>query len=147
MKILLDADGSPVRKYVVSIAEKHQIDLVIVSNIHHMIDEPYGDVVTVDDAHDQADHEIIKRTQKGDLVITQDYGLASLVLAKKAYAMHQDGWFFTHANIDHLLMTRHLNQKMRRARKRTKNMKKRKQETNDIFIKALERFLSNHGYT
>lgn len=145
MKILLDADGSPVRKYVVSIAEKWHVDLVIVSNIHHMIDEPYGDVITVDDARDQADHEIVKRTQKGDLVITQDYGLASLVLAKGAYAMHQDGWFFTHSNIDHLLMTRHLNQKIRRAGKRTKNMKKRKQEANTIFVEALVRFLDNHA--
>jgi uncharacterized protein YaiI (UPF0178 family) len=145
MTILLDADGSPVRKFVVEIAKKHNIDLIIVSNIHHMIEEPYGEIVTVDDAHDQADHEIVKRTKKGDLVITQDYGLASLILAKGAYAMHQDGWFFTHSNIDHLLMTRHLNQKMRRAGKRTKNMKKRKQETNTIFIQALERFLKDHG--
>ncbi|QWB99895.1 YaiI/YqxD family protein [Mycoplasmatota bacterium] len=141
MKILIDADASPVRKITRDLAEKFHIDLVIVCNIHHMIETDYGQVITVDAGNDVADHEIVRLTDKGDLVVTQDYGLASLVLLKGAYALHQDGWFYTSHNIDMLLLQRQIGQKMRRAKKRYGHTSKRKEVDDIKFKETLEKFL------
>ncbi|MGM0436327.1 MAG: YaiI/YqxD family protein [Bacillota bacterium] len=143
MKILLDADGSPVRDIVVELAKTYNVSLVMVSNIHHEINETYGTHIQVDSGADVADHEILKRTEEGDLVVTQDYGLASLVLGKKAYALHQDGWFYTDENIDMLLFQRHMGAKMRKANKRYGHTNKRKKEDNTRFKKVLEDLLED----
>jgi len=141
MKIIIDADASPVVPIVEEVAKEYQIDLMIVSDINHFIQSEYGEVITVDAGFDQADHEIIKRVNQGDLVITQDYGLASLVLLKGAYALHQDGWFYTEKNIDGLLLQRQIGQKMRKAKKRYKQMPKRTQSVDDQFKQTLIDFL------
>lgn len=143
MKILIDADGCPVRQITEEIAKEKQIPVVIVSNIHHQIKSDDALVITVDSGRDMADHEILKRTNKDDLVITQDYGLASLVLMKKAYALHQDGWFYTENNIDMLLLQRQIGQKMRQAKKRYKHIPKRKEEDDLLFSKTLRKFLDD----
>lgn len=141
MKILIDADASPVRMITTELAKAYNIDLIIVCNVHHMIQTNYGKVITVDAGSDVADHEIVRLTTKGDLVVTQDYGLASLILLKGGYALHQDGWFYTADNIDTLLLQRHLSQKMRKARKRNGHIKKRTESDNEKFKETLENFL------
>ena len=141
MKFIIDADASPVRKIVVRIAKKYQIELIMVSNVNHDIFEDYGKIITVDQGFDSADHKIVELTNPGDLVITQDYGLASLILSKKAFALHQDGWFFNKDNIDQLLMSRYLNQKLRKFNKKIKPIPKRKPVQNEMFEKALEQFI------
>ncbi len=143
MKIIIDADGSPVRKIVVRLAKHYDIPLIIISNVHHQIDEDYGEHVMVDAGHDVADHEIVKRTEAGDLVITQDYGLASLVLGKKADAIHQNGWFFTQENIDSLLLQRHLSQKMRKTTRRHGHIRKRKATDNEKFERVLTAYIKS----
>ncbi|MFP4287008.1 MAG: YaiI/YqxD family protein [Candidatus Izemoplasmataceae bacterium] len=144
MKIIIDADASPVRKIVVEIAKKYEIELIMVSNINHEIAESYGRVYTVDQGQDSADHLIVSLTNKNDLVVTQDYGLAALVLAKGAQAIHQDGWFFTNDNIDQLLMSRHLNQKLRKVNKRIKPIPKRQKKQDEEFKITLERYLKHY---
>jgi hypothetical protein len=143
MKILIDADGCPVRQITEEIAKEYHIPVVIVSNIHHQIKSDDALVITVDSGRDMADHEILKRTSKNDLIITQDYGLASLILMKNAYALHQDGWFYTENNIDMLLMQRQIGQKMRQAKKRYKHIPKRKEEDDLLFSKTLRKFLDD----
>ncbi len=144
MKILIDADGSPVRKIVVRLAKEFQIPLIIINNVNHQIEEDYGECIMVDSGHDVADHAIVARVQKGDLVVTQDYGLAALVLGKQGYALHQDGWMFTNDNIDRLLMRRHLAQQMRRAHKRPPVIKKRTKQQDAAFEKALLKFVQSN---
>ncbi len=141
MKILIDADASPVRSIVTELCKKYQLGLVIVCNVHHQIETDYGQVITVDSGRDMADHEIIKLTEKNDLIITQDYGLASLILLKKAYAMHHDGWFYTNDNIDMLLLQRQIGQKMRQAKKRHGHISKRKASDDLKFKEVLEKFI------
>lgn len=141
MKILIDADACPVRHIAVEIAKEYSIDVVIVSNINHMIDDEYAEIVTVDSGNDVADHEIIRRLDKGDIVITQDYGLASLVLLKRAFAIHHDGWFYTNDNIDTLLMQRQMSQKMRQARKRNSHIPKRTENDNIKFRQVFNNFI------
>lgn len=141
MKIIVDADASPVLDIVIELAKNQGIDLLIVSDLNHMIQSDYGEIKTVDTGQDQADHEIMSRTNKGDLVVTQDYGLASLVLLKSADVLHQNGWFYTHDNIDMLLMQRQLGQKMRKKTKRYSYIPKRTVENNQAFRSALNAWI------
>ncbi len=145
MKILLDADGSPVRKEVVNVASSYNIELIMISNVNHDIQESYGEVIQVDQGIDSADYKILSMTNKNDLVITQDYGLASLVLSKKAYAMHQDGWFFNENNIETLLSQRAMAQKARKSNIRLKGSKKREPSQNKTFENALKIFLKTRN--
>ncbi|WP_350343026.1 YaiI/YqxD family protein [Proteinivorax tanatarense] len=141
MKIIVDADGCPVRKEVVKLAKEFQVPLLLVKNIYHDINEDYGEILTVDANQDMADHVIVKHTNKGDIVVTQDYGLAALSLGKSAYVIHQDGWFFTNENIDGLLMKRHINQQMRKKQKKYTKTAKRKQKDNEAFEAKLRQFM------
>jgi uncharacterized protein YaiI (UPF0178 family) len=94
-------------------------------------------VVTVDKGADSADFAIARMVSRGDIVITQDYGLAAMVLARGADAIHQDGFFYTDENIDALLASRHISQKIRRAGGRTKGPRKRSREDDERFTSAL----------
>ena len=77
-----------------------------------------------------------------DVVVTQDFGLAAMVLGKGARVVNQNGFVYTDQNIEKLLMERHIGQKMRRSGARTKGPTKRKKEDNDrfeaVFIKLLD---------
>ena len=61
------------------------------------------------------DYKLISICHKGDIVVSQDYGVAAMALGKNAYAIHQSGKWYTNENIDQMLMERHLNKKARRA--------------------------------
>lgn len=141
MKILIDADASPVRNIVIDVAKKYEIKVIIVSNFNHRIVSDYAQVITVDEGRDVADHEIIKQTEKGDLVVTQDYGLASLILMKKADCLHQNGWFYTNENIDMLLMQRQISQKIRRSKQKNTHIPKRTKEDDLLFKEKLEKYI------
>lgn len=141
MKILIDADASPVRNIVIDVAKKYEIKVIIVSNFNHHIVSDYAQVITVDEGRDVADHEIIKQTEKGDLVVTQDYGLASLILMKKADCLHQNGWFYTNENIDMLLMQRQISQKIRRSKQKNTHIPKRTKDADLLFKENLEKYI------
>ena len=96
----------------------------------------------MDQGRDAADWAIISAVKKGDLVITQDYGLASLVLSRKAYGFHQNGWQYRDENIESLLMERYEAGKARRsARNRLKGPPKRDKKQNELFFQRLCAFL------
>ncbi|MBQ3568269.1 MAG: DUF188 domain-containing protein, partial [Anaerotignum sp.] len=102
--------------------------------------EDFITVITVDQGADSADLAIANRTQADDICITQDYGLASLLLAKKATVLHHNGFFYTQENIDRMLFERHLSREMRRQKKsRGSHVRKRTKEDDEIFLHALER--------
>jgi len=142
MTIIIDADGCPVRKEAVQLAKKYKLKATIVSDVNHMIKDNYADIVTVDKGYDAVDFKIIGLMNPGDLVVTQDYGLASLVLSKKGYAIDQNGMFYNSDNIDMLLLRRHVSKQVRKAGGKTKGPSKRKKEDTDNFIQALEKFLT-----
>jgi uncharacterized protein YaiI (UPF0178 family) len=143
MKILIDADASPVKNIIIDVAKKYKIKVIIVSNFNHNMVSDYAQIITVDEGKDMADHEIIKQTEKGDLVVTQDYGLASLILMKKADCLHQNGWFYTNDNIDMLLMQRQISQKIRRSKQKYTHIPKRTKEDDLLFKEKLEEYIKN----
>lgn len=143
--IIIDADGCPVRDLAVRYAKKYGLEALIVCDINHMIRDNYAKVITVDKGYDAVDFKIIGLMHSGDLVITQDYGLASLVLSKAGYAMDQNGMIYDESNIDMLLLRRHMSKQIRKSGGKTKGPSKRKREDDLQFSLALEKFIKENS--
>ena len=124
--ILIDADGCPVVDLTVRIGRAHGVPVKIL----------------FDKGADSVDFALVNRVQPGDIVITQDYGLASMCLARRARVLNQNGLEYTTQNIDGLLARRHENKKLLRAGKPPKGPAKRTKEQDEAFAKALEKTLS-----
>ncbi|HEX2927964.1 MAG TPA: YaiI/YqxD family protein [Ruminiclostridium sp.] len=137
MQILVDADACPVKNIIIRNARKYGIPVTMVIDTSHEIYDGYSTVITVDKARDSVDIKLINLVQKGDIVVTQDYGVAAMGLAKGARVLNQNGLVYTDKNIDRLLFERHLGQKVRRAGGRTGTMPKRTKENDEDFEKAL----------
>ncbi len=141
MKILIDADGCPVTYITVNEAKKRKIEVLVFSDTSHIFDIDGAESITVDKGSDSADFAIANKAEKGDLVITQDYGLASMCLAKGVYALRQDGVFYTEDNIDFLLAGRYEAKKALKSGTKIKGPKKRTEKEDEAYKKALLSFL------
>lgn len=137
MNILVDADACPVKHIIVRIAQSHDIPVVMVTDVAHVINDGYSTVVIVDTQADSVDFKLMGLLSRGDIVVTQDYGLAGMVLGKGACALNQNGLIYTNDNIDRLLMQRHINKEIRRTGKRIKGPTKRTKEDDVKFEQAL----------
>ena len=147
MKIMVDADACPVKDIIIKCAKKYELEIIMVCDVAHMLfyNEDFISVVTVDQGADSADLVIANRTSAGDICITQDYGLASLLLAKKATVLHHNGFFYTQESIDRMLFERHLSREMRRQkRSRGGHMRKRTKEDDEKFFDTLERAIQKN---
>jgi uncharacterized protein len=133
MRILVDADACPVKHEIVKIAKVYQIPVLLFFDTSHVYHDGYSEVITIDQGRDMVDFALINRVNPGDLVITQDYGVASMALAKQAHCINQNGLIYTPDNIDALLHSRYENQKLRSANIRVKGPKKRREEDNHHF--------------
>jgi hypothetical protein len=145
VKVYIDADASPVKDIVIEEATKRDYPVVLVTSISHfsMQEYPPGvETVYVDTGSEEADYRIMKLAGKGDIIITQDYGLASLALAKGCLVMHHKGFQYTNKNIDQLLQSRYLSAQARKAGKRTKGpkafTKEDKEKFRERFVQLLE---------
>lgn len=145
MKIIVDADACPVKDIIKKTAIEYSIPVIMVCDTSHVLNDDYCKVVTVDKFADSADIHLINLTRAGDLVITQDYGVAALAIGKKAYALSNNGMEFDDDNMDKLLFERFLGKKVRRAGKRTKGPAKRTEEDNKNFLSALIKILERIG--
>ena len=141
MTLLIDADGCPVVKQAVAAAMKYGAACCIVCDTAHEIRYDGVQTLVVDKGADSADFALAARVRPGDVVITQDYGLAAMCLARGARVLHQDGWAYTADNIDALLFSRHETRKLRAAGGRMKGPAKRKPEQDRAFAAALDRLL------
>ena len=141
MKIFIDADACPVTKEAVEIARMYNIECFIVCDTAHEIKTDYGKVLTVSQGSDSADYKIANTISKGDIAVTQDYGLAAVVLSRSAYAINQDGLVYDENNIDALLLSRYENGKIRRSGGRHKGPKKRTPDKTETFINNLSKLI------
>ena len=114
MKIFVDADACPVVR-IVEVAEKYRIDVTLLCDIESHLTSDYSEVIRLVQGADAVDYKLISICHKGDIVVSQDYGVAAMALGKGAYAIHQSGKWYTNENIDQMLMGRHLNKKARRV--------------------------------
>ncbi len=143
MKVFVDADACPVVHEVEVVAKKFKVPVCLLCDTNHVLQSQYSEVTVIGMGMDAVDFALINRCQKGDVVVTQDYGVAALALGKKAYAIHQSGKWYTDENIDQMLMERHIAKAARRASKKnyTKGPKKRTREDNEQFEKSFERLI------
>lgn len=141
MKVLIDADGCPVTDLAVSVCQQYQLQCLILCDTAHEIHRQGAQTLVLDKGADSVDFAIANRVEPLDVVITQDYGLASMCLAKRAVVLHQDGWQYTDANIQALLFTRHETKKYRNAGGRVRGPSKRTKAQDDAFLLALESLL------
>lgn len=126
MKLYIDADACPVKDIIIAEAGKKGVPVVIVTSISHFstVIQPAGvETIYVDNGAEAADYRIMKLAHKGDLVVTQDYGLASLALAKGCIVLHHTGFKYSSETIDQLLQSRYLSAMERKSGKRTKGPK------------------------
>ncbi|MBO5858298.1 MAG: YaiI/YqxD family protein [Clostridia bacterium] len=141
MKIIIDADACPVVDIALDNAKQRGIECIIVCDNTHFIQKDGAVTVVVDKGADSADCKIANLTEKGDVIITQDYGLAALVLGKGAKALNQNGLIYSDTNIENLLFTRYISQKERMAGNKTKGPKKRTAQNDADFIEAFNYLL------
>ena len=114
-QILVDADACPVIPQVEAAARRYRLPLTLLCDEHHLVHSEYAQVRHVSSGADAVDIALMNLCRRGDLVVTQDYGVAAMALGKGAYAIHHSGRRYTDDNIEVLLMERHLAKKARRA--------------------------------
>lgn len=141
MQLWIDADACPVVNIAIRVAARHGVEVTLVCDDAHHMQREGARTITVSRGADSADLMLVNLVHKGDCVVTQDYGLAALCLARGAKPMDQNGRIYDENNIDSLLGMRHISQKVRRAGGRMKGPPKRTKEQDDWFEQALESVL------
>ena len=141
MKILIDADGCPVVKKTQKIADLNELEVMIFCDSSHALENKFGNVITVMKGKDSVDFELIKHVKPKDIIVTQDYGLAAMCLAKGGRVINQNGMIYTETNIDQLLFSRHVNAKIRKAGVRVRGPKKRNKKDDEAFELAFKRLI------
>lgn len=143
MHIYIDADACPVVGIAEDIATKYNISVTLLCDTNHVLTSDYSEVIVVGAGADAVDYKLISICHRGDIVVTQDYGVAAMALGKGAFAIHQSGKWYTNENIDQMLMERHLNKKARRASSRNhiKGPRKRTEEDDHRFAESFEKLL------
>lgn len=136
MKIYIDADGCPVVRNTVKLAKQFNISCVIICDTAHRIEHDGAETIVVEQGADSTDFRLVNLIGEGDIVITQDYGLAAMCLSKQAVVLNQDGKQYTGENISGLLEFRAIGKKIRRSGGRTKGMPKRTMQQNLNFEKV-----------
>lgn len=141
MKVLIDADGCPVVDIAVRLCRKFHMDCVLLCDTAHILQRDGAQTLVFDKGADSVDFALVNRVRQGDIVITQDYGLAAMCLARTSHVLHQDGWAYTPDNMDALLFQRHASREYRAAGGRFKGPGKRKLDQDKAFAQALEALL------
>ena len=143
MKILIDGDGCPVISQSIKIAKKHNIKLVILCDTSHNFDKYDVEKIVVPKGMDSVDFALVNKVQRGDIVITQDYGLAAMVLSKGGYPINQNGRIYDENNIDELLFSRHVAKKIRNSGNKLKSIKKRSKDDDIKFKEMLDKLIKD----
>ena len=160
MQIFVDADACPVVGIVEKVAKEHSIPVTLLCDTNHVLSSDYSEVIVVGAGADAVDYKLISICHRGDIVVSQDYGVAAMALGKgsqgpvdlgfepteaerRPYAIHQSGKWYTNENIDQMLMERHLNKKARRAsgKNHLKGPRKRTSEDDEHFRESFEKMI------
>ena len=142
MRLFIDADGCPVTKIAVRAAQARGVPCTVICDTSHRFDLPGAEVITVEQGADSADLRLVNMIQRGDIAVTQDYGLAALCLSRGAHVLDQDGRQYTSENIDGLLAFRALAKRIRRGGGRLRGASKRTAAQDRAFETALGEMLS-----
>ena len=144
MRIIVDGDSCPGKTIVEKVAKEHNIEVIIYCDINHVINSEYSTVIYVDSGFQTVDMKIANIANKNDIIITQDFGVAAMVLSKDAFALSPKGNIYSSENIDRLLFERHISQKVRKSGGKTKNAKKRNAEDDKRLEYNLKRLIKEN---
>ena len=136
MRVLVDADACPVKNIIEEECIKRNVKVVMFIDTSHELYSDYSEIVTVSKGIDSVDLKIVSEVEKGDIVVTNDFGLASILLAKGAIPISPNGLIFDNNNIERLLFERHLVKESVRKNKKHKKIKKRTKGNDDAFYKS-----------
>ncbi|MCL2855471.1 MAG: DUF188 domain-containing protein [Defluviitaleaceae bacterium] len=145
MTVFIDGDGCPVTDIAVKLALNAGWQCTIICDTAHRIEKQGATTITVSQGADSVDFVLVNLIKAGDVVVTQDYGLAAMCLARRALPITQNGLVCTDENIDALLMQRHTARKVRAAGGRLKGPSKRTVQQDKHFEKALQEILLGKG--
>ena len=143
MTILIDADGCPVVDLTLQIAKQFVVPVIILCDTAHQIEREGAQTLVFDKGADSVDFALVNRVKPGDIVVTQDYGLASMCLAKCARVLNQNGLEYTADNMEALMLRRYENKKLLRAGKHPKGSAKRTKEQDEAFVATLTDILAS----
>ncbi len=143
MHILVDADACPVVSIVEKTAKQYQIPCTLLCDTNHVLYSDYSEVKIIGAGADAVDYALVNSCHKGDIVVSQDYGVAAMALSKGAYAIHQSGRWYTNDNIDQMLMERHMAKKARmgKGKHHIKGPAKRTEEDDKRFEASLKQLI------
>lgn len=142
MKLFIDADGCPVVDEAVAVAKKFQVECIILCDTSHVYELTGVQTITVSKGADSVDYALVNRVLPGDVIVTQDYGLAAMCLAKRGVPVSQDGMVYSDANIGSLLQARYTAKKIRMSGGRLRGPAKRSKEQDEAFVVSLTKILS-----
>lgn len=144
MQVLVDADGCPVRTETVEVARRHGASVVMVAGPSQVLPVMEGvENVRVDSAPQAADLAVANRARPGDVVVTSDYGLAAMALARGARVLCFRGRLLHAGNIDAVLATRHMAFRARRGGGRVRGPKGLSDDDRARFRETLEGLLGS----
>lgn len=118
MQIFIDADACPrqIKTVITKIAGELKLTCLFVCSVAHFsCEDTQNEYLYVDKASQAADLIIANQICAGDIVVTQDYGLAALALAKGCKAISTRGLVYSGKNIDGLLDQRYILAKVRKS--------------------------------
>ena len=143
MKILVDADACPVVRIVEQTAERYKIPVVLLCDTNHVLQSSYSEIKVIGAGADAVDFALVNQCGKGDIVVTQDYGVAAMILGKGAHGIHQSGKWYTNENIDQMLMEHHLAKKARmgKGKHHLKGPAKRTVEDDERFQESFSKLI------
>ena len=144
MRIIIDGDACPRVKKIEEIAKKYLVELILYCDIYHNISLDYGKVKVVDSGFQSVDMYIINECKDKDIIITQDYGVASIALNKGCFCVNPKGFMYNDDNIDKLLFERHLKSKVRQSGGRIKGPKKRSDKDDIALENSLIKILDEN---
>jgi len=140
-RILIDADGCPVVDQAVQVARQFGVECIVLCDTSHEYEREGARTMVFAKGADSVDFGLVNIVRPGDIVVTQDYGLAAMCLARSARVLDQNGMEYTPENIDRLLDARHVAKKVRRGGGRLKGPSKRTPEQDGAFVRTLVRIL------
>ncbi|MEW6623866.1 MAG: DUF188 domain-containing protein [Bacillota bacterium] len=148
-KIIIDGDACP--KAVMNIISNETqilgLRILVIASFNHNISA--FEHIIVGNEPQAADLALINKTKSGDIVVTQDWGLAAMVLAKGGMCIAPNGYIYNKDKIDFMLEERHIKAKHRRSGGRTKGLPPRDKEDDERFrrnfCKLLESTLESFG--
>ena len=140
MRVLVDGDASPVKDETIELCQEFGVKCIIYMDYSHEYESDYAEVIFCDKGKDSLDLKISNNCLENDIVITQDYGLATLILAKGGIVIHNNGFIIDNKNIDLLLDSRYLSNKLR-GKVKLKNPRKRTDNDNKNFSNTLRNLL------